>query len=95
MDDHIKVNVENDCVLGERKNMNLPGCSVDLPTVTDKDTIDIQQFGLKHNVDMIALSFTRKGSDIEQVRSLLGEKGKKIIKVSTSRLSPKLKIKKA
>ena len=75
MQDGIKVHVENDCVLGERKNMNLPGCTVDLPTVTDKDAVDIQQFGLKYNVDMIALSFTRRGSDIEEVRTLLGEKG--------------------
>ena len=26
----------NDCSLGERKNMNLPGCIVDLPTLTAK-----------------------------------------------------------
>ena len=41
--------------------MNLPGCKVDLPTVTEKDARDIGEFGLKYNVDMIALSFTRRG----------------------------------
>ena len=69
------VKVENDCSLGEKKNMNLPGCIVDLPTTTKKDEVDIVEFGLKYEVDIIALSFTRKGSDIEEVKRLLGEKG--------------------
>ena len=69
------VKVENDCSLGEKKNMNLPGCIVDLPTTTKKDEVDIVEFGLKYDVDIIALSFTRKGSDIEEVRRLLGPKG--------------------
>lgn len=56
--------------------MNLPGCTVDLPTVTDKDAKDIGEFGLKYNVDMIALSFTRRGSDIKEVRDILGPKGR-------------------
>jgi pyruvate kinase len=55
--------------------MNLPGCIVDLPTTTKKDENDIVEFGLKYGVDLIALSFTRKGSDIEEVRRLLGSKG--------------------
>jgi len=63
--DGIKVEVLNDAKLGERKNMNLPGCKIDLPTVTEKDEDDILNFGLKHGVDLIALSFTRRGADIE------------------------------
>lgn len=44
--------------------MNLPGCQVDIPTITEKDEKDIKDFGLKHNVDLIALSFTRTAQDI-------------------------------
>lgn len=58
--------------------MCLPGCVVELPTVTEQDKIDIVEFGLKHNVDLIALSFTRRGSDIEDVRALLGDQAQKI-----------------
>lgn len=58
--------------------MNLPGVIVKLPTVTEKDEDDLINFGLKKNVDMIALSFTRKGSDITFVRDLLGPRGSHI-----------------
>ena len=75
MKNGIKVRVENDCSIGERKNMNLPGCLIDIPTTTEKDRKDIVEFGLKYNIDCIALSFTRKGSDIKEVREILGEQG--------------------
>lgn len=75
MEKSILVTVENDCIIGEKKNMNLPGCEVHLSTVTEKDKDDIVNFGLKNDIDMIALSFTRKGSDIDDVRKLLGPKG--------------------
>jgi hypothetical protein len=60
----IVVRVMNDFVLGEKKNMNLPGVIVDLPTITEKDRHDIAGFGLRYNVDMIAASFVRKAEDI-------------------------------
>lgn len=58
--------------------MNLPGALIDLPTVTEKDEDDIVNFGLKHGIDMIALSFTRKAEDIEYVRDILGPQGEHI-----------------
>lgn len=51
----------NNAAFGDRKNMNLPGAVVDLPTLTDKDVDDLQNFGVKHGVDFIAASFVRKG----------------------------------
>lgn len=77
-EDGVMTQVQNDCVIGERKNMNLPGVIVDLPTVTEKDKDDLINFGLKYEVDMIALSFVRKGSDIDYVRELLGPRGANI-----------------
>ena len=56
---------ENSAMLGERKNMNLPRVNVNLPTITEKDKDDILNWGVKNNVDFIAASFVRKGSDIE------------------------------
>eukprot|EP00750_Incisomonas_marina_P030096 INCI7266.1.p3 GENE.INCI7266.1~~INCI7266.1.p3 ORF type:complete len:438 (-),score=87.49 INCI7266.1:4226-5539(-) len=76
--DGVMTTVTNSCTIGERKNMNLPGVIVDLPTVTEKDKDDLINFGLKYEVDMIALSFVRKGSDITHVRELLGPRGASI-----------------
>ena len=70
--------VENDAKIGEKKNMNLPGCLVDLPTVTDKDKEDILEFGINKKINMIALSFTRKAKDILDLRELMGPKGANI-----------------
>lgn len=73
--------IENNAVIGERKNMNLPGVVVDLPTFTKKDVDDIVNFGIKHSVDFIAASFVRKASDISNLRSLLSENGGQGIKI--------------
>ena len=72
------VSVENNAKIGERKNMNLPGVKVNLPTITEKDERDIVDFALKHNLNFIALSFVQSGEDIRYCRRLLGEKGKHI-----------------
>lgn len=58
--------------------MNLSGCKVNLPTITEKDEDDIVNFGLKEGVDMIAASFVRSAEDVEKIRDLLGPKGKNI-----------------
>jgi pyruvate kinase len=73
---------ENTALLGERKNVNLPGVVVDLPTLTEKDKVDILQWGVPNKIDMIALSFVRKGSDLQMVRTVLGEHTKSILLMS-------------
>lgn len=73
---------ENSAMLGERKNVNLPGVIVDLPTLTEKDKEDILKWGVPNQIDMIALSFVRKGSDLVEVRKLLGEHSKNIMLMS-------------
>jgi len=60
----VKVLCKNNCKLGEKKNMNLPGAIIDLPTLTDRDEDDIVRFRLKKGIDLIAASFVRKASQI-------------------------------
>lgn len=74
-EDGVRVTCENDFTLGEKKNMNLPGCVVDLPTLTEQDEIDLVDFGLKKGIDLIAASFIRKAADIEHIRDVLGPRG--------------------
>lgn len=72
------VKMMNSEKLGQKKNMNLPGVIVELPTVTAKDTDDLENFGARHGVDMVAASFVRKGSDIDVLRDTLGPRGRHI-----------------
>lgn len=70
--------VMNNATIGEKKNMNLPGAIVDLPTLAPQDIIDLTDFGVAHGVDCIAASFVRKAEDIRNIRAVLGEAGKGI-----------------
>ena len=71
----------NDATLGERKNCNLPGVTVDLPTMTEKDLHDIVGFGVVNDVDFIAASFVRKASDVAKIRETLRDAGGESIKI--------------
>ncbi|MBS1976339.1 MAG: pyruvate kinase [Bacteroidetes bacterium] len=56
--------------LKSRKGINLPYSKVTAPSLTEKDLADLE-FGLKNNVDWVALSFVRKAKDIEILRSII------------------------
>ena len=56
--------------IGSKRHVNLPGVRVNLPSITSKDLKDIQ-FGIKHNVDFIALSFVRSEEDLIKLREIL------------------------
>ena len=73
--------IENNCEIGERKNMNLPGVKVELPTFTEKDVKDIVEFGIKRKVEFIAASFIRKADDVRNLRKLLADNGGQQIKI--------------
>ena len=63
--------------LGSKRHVNLPGIRINLPSVTEKDKRDIA-FGLKEDVDFIALSFVRNASDIDDLKEVLKNKVKKV-----------------
>lgn len=74
--DDVLCRVINGGTLKERKGVNLPGVSVKLPAVTEKDVADLQ-FGIEKGVDFIAASFMRKAEDVMKVRRVLEEGGSK------------------
>src|SRR6266481_2842462 len=59
--------VVNGGLLGEHKGINLPGTIVRVPSLTEKDEKDLE-FGLKHGVDMVAVSFIRTADDVRTVK---------------------------
>ncbi len=59
--------------LKDRKGINLPGLELPIECLTEKDLIDLE-FGLRHDVDYIALSFVRTGNDIKVLRDLIDKK---------------------
>jgi pyruvate kinase len=72
--------VENTGELGNKKGVNLPGVSVKLPALSEKDKSDII-WGASQDVDFVAASFIRKASDVHEIRALLEANGGKRIKI--------------
>lgn len=62
--------VENGGVLSNHKSINLPGASIRLPALTQKDVEDIR-FGVEQGFDYVAASFVRRAEDVQAVRRLL------------------------
>lgn len=61
-------------MLGSRKSINVPGLSLNLPSLTEKDIQDIKD-GIKAGFDFIAASFVRRAQDVYDIRNLLKENG--------------------
>jgi pyruvate kinase len=66
----IKTVVVEGGILKERKGINIAGVDLEFEGITAKDKRDIE-FGIKHSVDYIALSFVRDEKDVRQAASLI------------------------
>ena len=61
--------------LRSRKGVNLPNIRTSTPSMTEKDIRDLQ-FGLEHDVDIVALSFVREASDVKDLKHRIEQAGK-------------------
>ncbi|MFC4618256.1 pyruvate kinase [Camelliibacillus cellulosilyticus] len=66
----IVTTVLNSGELKSKKGVNVPGVSINLPGITEKDARDIR-FGIEQGIDFIAASFVRRPSDVLEIRELL------------------------
>lgn len=57
-----------------RKGVNIPGASLQLPSLTGKDKRDLD-FALGQGVDYVALSFVRSGEDVQALRDMVDQAG--------------------
>jgi pyruvate kinase len=68
--DEIKAKVIFGGKLKDRKGMNLPGTTLHVDCLTEKDLKDLR-FGLENNVDYVALSFVRHPRDLRKLREIV------------------------
>lgn len=63
-------------VLSSKKGVNFPNTRISLPSLTEKDILDLQ-FALENNVDWIGLSFVRSARDIIELKHHITQHGGK------------------
>jgi pyruvate kinase len=56
--------------VSSHKGVNLPGVPIPIPSLTRKDTVDLE-FALDLGVDYVALSFVRSAADVRDLRALI------------------------
>jgi pyruvate kinase len=66
--------VINGGILGERKGINLPGVTLPIPSMTEKDHDDLK-WAAQQQVDYFALSFVRSGADCVEAKALIKNAG--------------------
>ena len=59
-------------VLTSRKGVNFPDSNLSVPTLTEKDEVDLA-FAMEQEVNWVALSFVRKAKDMIGLKERLGE----------------------
>lgn len=69
----VECEVVNGGMLAEHQGINLPGAILNVPSLTAKDEKDLE-FGVRHAVDMVALSFVRTADDVRAAKRILGER---------------------
>lgn len=77
--DYINTKVEMGGMIRGRRGVNIPGANLKISAITEKDKKDLL-FGIKQDVDFVALSFVRSLKDIQDLKKLL-EKNKSNAKI--------------
>ena len=66
--------------LSNRKSINVPGISLNMPFVSERDRSDIE-FGLSQGIDFIAASFTRTAQDVRDIKAILKANGQEDVEI--------------
>lgn len=61
-------------MMKSRKGVNLPNVKISIPSLTEKDIKDLE-FGLKQDVDYVALSFVRSAEDVLDLKKRIADAG--------------------
>lgn len=69
-EDYLLCRIGNTGQIKNKKSINTPGVSVDLPSISQKD-VEFIEFAAKNDVDFIAHSFVRNKEDVLAVQEIL------------------------
>ncbi len=69
-DEYLYCLVQNDGVLGSRKSVNVPGVRINLPSLTERDKVNIE-IAIEQEIDFIAHSFVRNKQDLIDIQTIL------------------------
>lgn len=75
--DYLLCEILNDASLGSRKSVNVPGVRIKLPSLTERDRLNIQ-WAIENNLDFIAHSFVRTKQDVLDIQRILDEQNSPI-----------------
>ncbi|EDP3987394.1 pyruvate kinase [Campylobacter jejuni] len=76
-DQKIETIIENDGFLNSNKGINFPNTKINIDVITQKDKNDLL-WGIKNEVDFLAISFVQNAHDIDEVREILTQNNAKI-----------------
>lgn len=76
-ENYLVCRIDNKGQIKNKKSINTPGISVDLPSISEKDA-EFIAFAAQQNVDFIAHSFVRNKSDILSVQNILDQYDSKV-----------------
>lgn len=75
--DALIAEAQNHGEMGQRKSVNVPGVSIKLPSLTEKDKHNID-LAIREDIDFIAHSFVRSKQDILDIQEILDSQRSKI-----------------
>jgi len=76
----IYTEVINGGEVSDKKGVNLPSITLDIPFLSEKDKGDIL-FGIENDYDYIAASFVRNADDVKQIKNFLSDNNGSFIKI--------------
>jgi pyruvate kinase len=70
----IRCTVVNGGHVSDKKGVNVPNVNLSMPYISKKDESDLI-FGVEHDFDFVAASFTRTADDVRAIRKVLSDHG--------------------
>lgn len=80
-DEMLICTVRNHGIIGQRKSVNIPNVSINLPSITGRD-LEFIHWAIDNDIDFIAHSFVRKKADVLAVKDIIKERNSDIKVIS-------------